>query len=83
METETPDDVLSMALDIEEAIAAQSAGPSIGNTEVKSVSNVVEIHEQRANFNLEVPVFDWQSMLAAMKPTVNISNCQVTLNMGN
>ena len=82
-EAETPDDLLSLTLDVEEAISAQNAMPTETNN---SVSNVVNISntttDQIANFKLEVPGFDWEAMLNASKPQINLSNCQVTMNFG-
>ena len=87
--SETPDDVLSMALDLEEAMNAQVADSnliSVPANAIESVSNVLQINQTReetANFNLEIPGFDWQSMLRLAKPPVNISHCNVTLNFGD
>ena len=72
---------------MEEAITHQVDVPSEGGGMVDSVSNVVQINQmttdQTANFNLEVPGFDWQAMLQMSKPNVNITNCQVTMNFGS
>ena len=85
---ETPDELLNMALDMEEDITRQVDVPgalvdsvSEAGGLVDSVSNVVHINQmttdQKANFNLEVPGFDWKAMLQMAKPNVNtcISNC--------
>ena len=73
-----------MALEIEKAIAPQAVVNSGANNILESVSNVVQINQTRndntANFSLEVPGLDWRALLAAAKPPVNISNCQVTMN---
>ena len=91
--TDTPDDILNMALDIQEEINeletasgtnAMVANGMVSTNVVESVSSVVNINDQTANFNLQVPgLFDWKEMMRMAKPVINMNNCNVTMNMGN
>lgn len=85
----TPDDILDMALDIEEAIRTDESNalmPTVAQPLVESAPNMVQINhntDQTANFNLEIPGFNWQQILQLAKPNINISNCNVTLHLGS
>ena len=85
VENELPDDVLNMALDLEEAIVQETGAavpPSNVNQSSSSMVQINQTNDQTANFNLVVPGIDWQSMMNAAKPNIHINNCNVTLNFG-
>ena len=84
---DTPDDILNMALDLEESIGAGDANIGVvANQEnqqiqgtVPPVVNITQT-DQTANFNLEVPGIDWRAFLNNSRPNMSFNNCAVTIN---
>ena len=56
------------------------------NGEEISSATLVQVNqshtEETANFNLEIPGFNWQALPEAAKPNINISGGNVLINFG-